>query len=275
MADEAAEVVPAQAEVAEASEVPTEAPAPPTEAEREPGGSDGESVYQRRLFRENKQLKEKEAALQAEIVRRDERLRLMEEQNKKPALSSDPPLTIERVEEALREGKVDPIIANRWIAREEIRLTLQAERERERAQATTTKVQAEVAEYYEYIPELREPNSKEFRAAEVEYNRLVSEGHDGADPRTQHLAVRLAHGPLTKFRRQKETDSLTRNTLAPHTEMPGGGGRDRPQTPNINNVSDAQKALWDRIGTSPEDRQKEMKYILQREARKKALGIIR
>jgi hypothetical protein len=266
---EAAEVVePAQAEVAEASEVPTEAPTPPTEAEREPGGNDGESVYQRRLFRENKQLKEKEAQLQAEIVRRDERLRLMEEQKKTPP-SSDPPLTIERVEQALRDGTVDPVLANRWIAREEIRLTLQAERERERAQATTTKVQAEVAEYYEYIPELREPNSKEFRAAEVEYNRLVSEGHDGADPRTQHLAVRLAHGPLTKFRKQREADSLTRNTLAPHTEMPGGGGRERPQAPNINSVSPEQKAHWDRIGTSQEDRIKEMKYILQRESARK------
>jgi hypothetical protein len=272
MAEASEQVVETPAAEAPVTEEVAETPEPQQaeeQTEREPGGSDGESVYSRRLHRENKQLKEKEAALQAEIARRDERLRLLEEQANKPApKSAEPELTIERVEAGIRDGTVDPVMGQRWIARKEAELIWQQQEQKKAQVETRTRIETEVNEYMKEIPTLRDRTSKEFEQAQVEFSRLVTQfGYDKDDPRTYHTAIRLAHGPLDKFQKQREANQLTRETLRPHTEAPSGGTRDQSTRVDVNRAPDDLKAIWKATNTSQADQLKEYQIFLKRKPR--------
>lgn len=240
-----------------------------TTTEREPGGKDPLEVARRIEFGKRKAAEERARVLQEENVRLQERARMLEEQQKAAPKATEPELTIERVEQGIRDGTVDSVIGQRWIARKEAELFYQAQEQKRAQTETRTRIESEVNEYMKEIPGLRDRASKEFQAAEAEFGRLVQYGFDKDDPKTMHTAIRLAHGSLDKFQKQREANQLTRETLRPHTEAPSGGTRDQStRTVDVNKAPDDLKAVWAAAGTSAQDKLKEYQFYLKRQTQR-------
>lgn len=266
MADEAVGQEPEAPEVQPAAvESPPEpeTPAPETVVdEGEPGGTDGTAVYARKQYREAKRLREEKAQLELEHARLKGEVEALRAQPKAPAKDE---LTIERVEEAMRAGTVDPIAGNRWIARKEAELLLAARDTERKRQEPLERAGSDLSEYVELMPDLRNPGSKAVEAVNAELRILTQYGYDEKDVRTQLIAVERAHGALGSRRSKHNVDNLTRTTLAPHNERPAGGTPPSNGKLNLKDAPADLKALWDKQGTPEASRLKQLKHYQERQ----------
>src|SRR3990167_3523616 len=109
------ETSPAPAESQESSQVTETAPSG-TEEGKEPGGADGQAVYQRKLYRENKQLQDRLQAQAREQARLAERLKLAEETlSKQQTIQAQPRIySVAELEAAVADQRITREDAERY-----------------------------------------------------------------------------------------------------------------------------------------------------------------
>jgi len=124
------------------------------EQEKEPGGSDGASVYQRKLFRENKQLKDKIQLQEVDKARVDERLKVTEEQ-KTETKKTERIFTAAEIDQAVEDDRIsvkdgkryyNEIILPRMLD-ERLDKRDQEREERDKRERPVNRAKAEISEY--------------------------------------------------------------------------------------------------------------------------------
>ena len=238
---------------------PSGEPTPPEgEPTGEPGGSDGAAVYQRKLFRENKILKDKIQAQEVETARKEERLKVAEEQ--KTAPKTDKIYTYTEIQRLVRDGKIEPEEGDRYI--DEILLPKsldlrlakhdQEREEKDKRERPINKAKAEVNEYVQLIPSLTNDGDPGANQVFQRYNELISEYGYAENDITKLAAIQYVKGPLDKLRTQSEVRTLTRNGTGTHTETGAGGSDGKVAEDAVKKVPADMVAHWEKQGCTPE-----------------------
>jgi len=264
--------VPTQEPIAEPEAVAEET-APEAEIpDKEPGGSDGESVYQRKLYRENKQLGKQLEQERLDKARLDERLKILEEQKEAPK-TVEQVFTITQVEQAVEDGRISRTEGERYKA--EVLLPKLLDREftkrdnqreaKEKLERPLAKAKTEISEYVQLIPTLTQDGDP--RATEVfqRYNELVNEYDLPATDVTKAVALRDVIGSLDKLRKQAEVRNLTRNGTTNQVEA-GAGGTDHKANEGdpTKKVPADMVAEWKRTGATDEQVKKFAQFHLDK-----------
>jgi hypothetical protein len=261
---EAEEAVTEVAEVAPETELETaEAPVvePIEDDDKEPGGSDGASVYARKKGREAKQLRAELDQERAERIRVEERARLLEEQRNKPAQTEKERIyTPAEVWAAVEKGTIEHADAVNYIA--EVAAMRVAEREAAKRQALAPleRAKAEVNEWVKVMPSLGDSNSADFKIVAAKYHHLVNNRHQPDDYTTRVLAAEMVFGDLEAARKRTESNTLSRQ--APRMPSDSSGG----QVSKVAKPPPEVEALWDQMHTTPEQRKVEW-AIMQKSKR--------
>ena len=229
--------------------------------DKEPGGSDGESVYQRKLYRENKRLQEQNQQAQIEQARLSERLRLVEEQAaRKPEPTTQKVYTVAEIEEAVDAGSITRADAERYkfevIVPQQTRRAQEAvdkERsQRESQQRPRIKAASEIQQYVAVAPYLtddKDPRTIEIgqRALELQQDYGISNSADPQSLVVKALAIKQSLGPLEALKKKGEVRNLTRNGTSTHAESGNGGtGNEKSGGDALKKVSPEMIAEWKR-----------------------------
>ena len=234
--------------------------------DKEPGGSDGESVYGRRLYRENKKLQDK---LETEVVakaRIEERLRLVEEQAaRKPEPATQKIYTVAEIEAAVDAGNVTRAQAEEYkfdvlMPDRQRRTQETADRERGQREAqqrpivnAAKELQAYVA-VAPYLNDDKDPRTIEIgeRALELQRDYALTGPEDKHNLVAKALAVKQSLGSLEALKKKGEVRNLTRNGTSTHAESGAGGTGDKGSDDVVKSVDPAFVAEWRRTGASDE-----------------------
>ena len=240
--------------------LPVESVPPVEEPTGEPGGSDGASVYQRKLFRENKQLKDKIQLQEVEKARVDERLKVTEE-HKTETKKTERIFTISEIETAVSDDKISradaeryksEIIYPRWFDDRLDKRDKERE-EKDKRERPVNRAKTEISEYIQLIPSLTIDGDPGANQVFQRRNHLISELGYVDNEITTLAAIEHIKGPLDKLRTQSEVRNLTRNGTGTHAET-GAGGNDNRVSPDVlKKVPKEMIAHWEKQGASPEE----------------------
>ncbi len=249
---------------------PVVEPAPVDEPEeKRPGGDTPEDIYRRKEY--DRRVKAEKAAeeVRLENARLAERVKLLEEQKSKPAEQKI--YTIAEVNAFVAAEKITREDADRYIDEviipAKIDQRLRVHDTEQQKKAPVERAKAEVAEYLELHAALRDKNSDDFRKVATKYSELVARGHP-ADERTESVAAEMVLGTIDAIKKKQQMATLSRQSPRIPTDAGGGGQGSNNGKIDISKASAEQKAFWDQMRTSPEDRVKEYKYILDKQGRK-------
>ena len=226
------QTLPAPAEGQEASQE-TETVPSGTEEGKEPGGADGQAVYQRKLYRENKQLQDRLQAQAIEQARLSERLKLAEEQAKQQQTTQAQPkvYSVTELETAVTDGRITREDAERYKFEVILPRTVQAAteaRDRERAaqeakERPLAEARKNLGEYTKSYPWLADGANPKTQEIAGRYNQLVSTYGLAQNEITTALAISQVLGPVDKAVQRREVENLTSRNTGTFTE-PGAGG---------------------------------------------------
>lgn len=263
---------------------PEEKPAEePLLEEGEPGGEEGSAVYARKEHRRRVQLEKDLQAEREARIAAEARGKAMEEVAKKEPEEKKAEtrrLTPTEVRGAVEAGNASQAEADEYNTKtaelnalETLRKEREAESQQDRQKRVVDKIHADMTSYVTHVPELRDKESKEFRAVAKEFRRLVDEEGYEDSIRTELQASRLILGPLSKFQRQKEIDTATRDAQKYdlHSETGAGGDSGDNGAGSGKPIVGIPKHLveyWDKTNTKPEDRKKEAIIWRQTHARR-------
>ena len=252
--------------------------------DREPGGADGESVYQRKLYRENRQLQDQLQSEAVEKARIEERLRLVEERaTKKPEPQPQTLWSVAQVEAAVDEGRISRTEAEQY--KFEILLPHQtrqaqqtADRERGQREAQQRPIANAARELQSYIavaPYLtddKDPRTIEIaqRALELQRDYGLAIPGDSNSFVAKALAVKQSLGSLDALKKKGEVRSLTRNGISTHAEGGAGGTDSRGSDDVVKQVDPAFVAEWRRTGADDEQVKKYAKIHVDKLKRRGA-----
>lgn len=234
------------------TETPPEVEGP--ETDKEPGGSDGQSVYQRKLYRENKQLREEVRQRDLEKARLEERVRLQEEAAKKPPEKRR--YTTDEIQAAIDAQQITAAQGAAYLARVEAEEVIER-RDRERQERETKErplntARNQLGEYVSILPWLADDGDERTQQVSVKYQELIRDYGMAPNEVTKALAVRQSVGELDKVRKQKEMGALTRLGTATHAELPGGGRREKAAGDPISKVPQGMVSYWRTYGATEE-----------------------
>ena len=250
-------------------EPPPEVPPPVSEPEGEPGGDSPEAVFARKQYREAKTARDELAREKEKGIRLEERLRLVEEQKGKPL--ADKIYTPDEIEAAIAEGKITRADGTAYIARVETRKVLEEEKQRQIQARPLERAQAEIGEYFDYVPDLKDPSSTSYQKAEKEYQRLVDRGLPD-NWITKAEAIRSTNGSLDVLRQKRDMASTTRNSTNFHAETgAGGSNHDGANSSDISGAPATMKAYWERAGLTEVQRKKE--FAIWKDLKGKKIGL--
>ncbi len=266
---------PKEAVAGEEAEKAAEIPAEQAEGAEEapPGGTDGTAVYARKEHQKAKRLSEELQAEREARIAAEARAKALEEVAKKPAEEKKQPerrFTTAELMQAVSEDRITHADALEYTketakleAVELIRKERAAESEQDRGKRIIANVQRDLNAYVQNVPALRDRTSETYQKAKKEYDRLVEERGYPDDIRTELLAAEHTLGPLTKFQRQKEIETATREAQKGdlHGETSAGGGSGNGNgnggRTGFADIPKHMQEYWDRTRTSPENREKE------------------
>lgn len=229
------------------------------EQEKEPRGSDGASVYQRKLYRENKGLKDEIQAQKVEKARVDERLKVVEEQKAAPK-QAERVFTVAEIEQAVSEDKISRADAERYKGEiifpraldERLDKRDKDREEKDKRERPVNRAKAEISEYVQLIPSLTVDGDPGANQVFQRYNELVSDYALPENEVTRAMAIRDVKGPLEKLRTQSEVRNLTRNGTETHAEAGAGGNNNRVSEDALKKVPKDMVAHWEKQGCTPE-----------------------
>lgn len=112
--------------------------------------------------------------------------------------------------------------------------------------AKTSSLQQELARYRSAIPEVAQVGTPERVKAEQEFNYLVGIGYDAKDPRTELMALRVAHGSIESIeaRRTAKTIPTGRETMQ-DIQSPGGVKQSEPDV--LKKMTAAQRQHYQKM----------------------------
>lgn len=242
--------------------------------EGKPGGDDPQAVRARKEYAARKRAEQQADATHQENIRLSERLKVIEEERRRaPAQPAQKVYTIAELNAAVDAGNIARAEADRYV--EEIiipRRTAQVVEQREANLASRlpmVKAVEQINEYRKYLPFLNDKSSPEFQRIATQYGELVGQGLPNNEV-TEALAVKLLHGNLETHRKKAELAQANATVRAMPSDAGGGGA-----TRTTNGKVDVTKApahlqqYWERTGTLPADREKEMSYWAKNQQKRK------
>lgn len=158
--------------------------------------------------------------------------------------SQKPELTRAQLDMAVEAGEIteadrDTYLEEQMEARLSDRITTRiADKENER------RVQAQLDEYGDAVPDIAKQGSDIQTRIAAEYNDLVSYGYDNDDPKTALAAVKAVLGPLSALKAGKAKPKVPDT----HQDVPGGGGEEEESGSGKvkwNDLDARQKAYYD------------------------------
>ena len=226
---------------------------------KEPGGSDGPAVYQRKLYRENKQLKDKIQAQEVETARKDERLKVVEEQ-KTTTKKEERIFTVTEIEQAVTDDRITRADAERYKSEvlqprqfNEVLDKRDRERdERDKREKPLNRAKGEISEYVQLIPSLTSDGDAKANQVFQRYNELIKDYDLPENEVTKVAALRDVVGSLDTLRKQSEVRNLTRNGTATHAETGAGGTDNKVNEDALKKVPKDMIDHWEKQGCSPE-----------------------
>ena len=275
------ETPPAPAEGQESSQEAETAPGGAEEG-KEPGGADGPAVYQRKLYRENKQLQDRLQAQAIEQARLAERLKLAEETlSKQQATTAQPKVySVAELEAAVSDGRITREDAERYKFEVIVPRQVQAQTEaRDRArqeqdakERPLTEARKSLGEYMRLYPWLTDGTNARTQEIAERYNQFVVTYGLPQNEITSALAISQVLGPIDKATQRKTVDDLTSRNTGTFTEAGAGGAVNNTATGNA--LSKVPKDLvegWKNMGvTDQKTLEKYAQHHLAKAARRRA-----
>ena len=275
------ETSPAPAESQESSQVTETAPSG-TEEGKEPGGADGQAVYQRKLYRENKQLQDRLQAQAIEQARLAERLKLAEETlSKQQTVQAQPRIySVAELEAAVADQRITREDAERYkfevIVPRQVQTQTEARekarQEHEAKERPLTEARKSLGEYTRLNPWLADPANTKTQEIAQRYNHLVTNRGLPQNEITTELAISQVLGPIDKVTQRREVDSLTSRNTGTFAEAGAGGVVNNTVTGNA--LSKVPKDLvdgWKKMGvTDPKTLEDYAKFHLAKATRRRA-----
>lgn len=249
---------------------------------KEPGGADGQSVYQRKLYRENKQLQDKVQAQAIEQARLAERLRLTEETlSKQQTTQAQPKIySVTELEAAVTNGQITREDAERYkfevIVPREIQAQTEARdrarQEQEAKERPLTEARKSLGEYTRLHPWLADPANTRTQEIVQRYNQLVNTYGLPQNEITTTLAISQVLGPIDRATQRRDVDNLTSRNTGTFSEAGAGGAVNRGATGNA--LSKVPKDLvdgWKKLGiTDQKTLESYAQFHLTKAARRRA-----
>lgn len=254
----------------------TEKPEASTEESTgEPGGKDGQSVYQRKLYRENKQLRQRVSNDEIEKARLEERLKVLEEQGKSKGPRRYTP---QEISDAIQAGTISQAEGLQYLARteaaDEVERRDRAKGQAEAIQRPVQKASEEIGRYVQAAPWLSDDSDERTQNVAVRYHSLLTDYGLPANEVTKALAIREVLGPIDRLQKQREAANLTARSTATHTASPAGGsGTERGSADAVSKVPKEMVDYWRSTGAT-EDQVKTYAahHISKIEARRARFG---
>lgn len=242
--------------------------------EREPDGDSPEAVFARKQYRTAKTVQAELDRERLERARVEERARILEEQLKRsPATSEERVYTIAEINAAVDAGTITRAIGDQYIDEKiipaRIDARLKARDSEAQKNAPLQKALVTVEEYIALIPGLQNKSSEEFSKVANRYRKIVTDDGMPDDVRSQKLALEFVYGSLDGLRKKAEMAKLnsTPRTI-PSDAGAGGGQRSASGKVDLTKAPAHLLAFWDRTGTPPADREREMGYWLKGQPKK-------
>jgi len=234
----------------------------------EEGGKRFNEVYARM-----KQAEQDRSTLTQQIQTLTEQVSTLASRSKDGGDNKDKEVTVDQVLEAYSGGRITETDKDRYIYLISKRDAKKEGLEELNRTATignqANMASGEVNRYIEAIPNLRQVGSDEFKAVASEYQSLLAAGHPD-DIRTQHLAIKIAFGPLDRvIGRRRAEDAGRRGDSTFHERGGGGGGDDNGGGDDGNPLKGIPKQqidFWKNMGYTQEQMVKEAKYFTPKKA---------
>lgn len=234
--------------------------------EKEPGGSDGKAVYERKMHRRAVSAERQLAETREQLARINGELAAFKE-TAKPAETRKEP-TIAEVVEAMEKGTVSAAAGAAYIAKKTAEEAFQQREAREAAQKPIQTAAAQIEEYKVLLPGLADQTHQRFGEVRNEYQRLVAQLGLPQNTATELLAVEHVFGRIDQLKAKRNMDKTDRESARFHAETGGGGTASQNGKSDWQKASKDQIAMWDKLGTSEKDRKIEWEFIKAREARR-------
>lgn len=252
-------------------EVQNETPVVEPEEGR-PAGDDPQAVRARKEYQARVRLQKELDEMRTELRVAQEREKLLREQQSEKVKQEEAKIySLAEVNEAVAQNQITRKQADEYIEKiifpAQAKKLLEADKAAKEALTPIERARTQVLQYVDYIPELNDRTSENFKKVAREYQRLVSDGLPG-DDRTELAAARIVFGELESLKRKREVQQL--NSRAPITPVDSSGGGSPPEKIDITKASPAMQADWDRDGLSQADRERRFKVYLDLKAQNEA-----
>ena len=248
----------------------------------EPGGADGQAVYQRKLYRENKQLHDRLRQQEIDQARLTERLKITEETLTKQPTQAPPKLfTVAELEAALNDPVRYPDLTRADVERYKFEVLVprqvQAQTEakdRERSERDArerplNEARKNLGEYTRLYPWLNDPTVKRTQEISAEYSRLVRDRGLPQNEITTELAISQVLGPIDKATQRRAVDDMTSRNTGTYAESGAGGANNAGQVINISKAPQTMQTYWNKVGLTEAQRKTEWKIYQELKAQGK------